>query len=69
MINPKILEIANQLQDVVQEQVGEANKALANMPDGKTKDKLKGLLKSAQSGNLKPEDAQREITKILSNAG
>lgn len=68
MIDKSIFELANQLQDKLQEQKNIASKALEDIPEGELKEKLKKLMKLAASGKLNPEDATREIEKILTYA-
>lgn len=68
MVNQKIFDIANQLQDVVKEQMGEAKKALQGLPEGETKKSLDSLLKQAATGKLSHDDAQKELSKIIKNA-
>lgn len=69
MVNEEIFKIANQLQDVVKQQMSEANKALSVLPNGDTKKRLENLIKRASTGKLSHADAQREIQKIIKDAG
>lgn len=68
MVNRKLFDIAAQLGDVVKEQMGEAQKALSKLPEGKTKEELTTLLRRSSSGKISHEDAQKEIQKIIKNA-
>lgn len=68
MVNKKLFDIAAQLGDVVKEQMGEAQKALSNLPEGDTKKNLATLLRKASSGKISHEEAQKEIQKILKDA-
>lgn len=68
MVNEKIFKIADQLRDVVQQQMAQAKTALGALPDGETKDKLQELLRRASSGKVSHVDAQKEVQKIINNA-
>ncbi len=68
MINPEVFEMANKLKKVVIDNKKAAEEALKGIPDGSTKDRLTSLMKSAASGKLKPEDAQRELQKVINDA-
>lgn len=68
MINPEIFEMANKLKKVVLDNKNAAEQALQIIPEGDTKRKLTELMKQAASGKLKPEDAQRELNKVIKNA-
>lgn len=68
MINKEIFELAEKLQNVVNEQMAAAKKALVNLPESKTKKSLEELLRKASSGNVSTQDAQRELEKIMKDA-
>ena len=68
MIDKKIIDIANSLQLVMNQHLEAARKAMLDVPEGETRLKLEELLKSASTGKLKPEDAQKELEKIIKNA-
>ena len=68
MVDKKIFEIVEQLKSVVNEQKAQAQKALLSLPEGETKDKLRGLLNEASTGRLSQQDAQKELEKIIKNA-
>ena len=68
MIDKEIFELADKLQDKLRQQKEIAAKAMEAIPEGELKEKLKSLMKKAASGKLKPEDANREISKILEYA-
>lgn len=69
MIDSEIFKIAGQLKDVVNKHKANAEKALLSLPEGKTKEDLKSLLRKASSGKVRQEDAQRELAKIIKNNG
>ena len=68
MIDNKLFEIAGQLKDVVSEHKANAQKAILSLPEGKTKEDLKSLLRKASTGKVSQKDAQREINKIITDA-
>ncbi len=68
MINKEIFEIADRLQNVVQQQMKHAKDAISKIPEGETKQSLEGLLRRASTGKVSYHDAQREIENILRNA-
>lgn len=68
MINKEIFGIADQLKNVVDQQMKLAKEAIANIPEGETKNNLQDLLKRASSGKVTHADAQREIQNIMKNA-
>lgn len=68
MINDKILKIADELKGELKAQQNTALKAIANIPEGKTKEDLKKLLAKAGSGEVAFEDIQKEVNKIIQNA-
>lgn len=65
MIDEEIFELADKLQQKLLEQNQIAKKAMEAIPEGETKDMLSDLMKKATAGTLKPEDAFREISKIV----
>lgn len=68
MINDRILKLADELKGELKAQQSLAFKAIADIPEGKTKDDLKKLLAKAGSGEVAFEDIQKEINKIVQNA-
>ena len=68
MINKEVFEMADKLKKTVLDNKLAAENALKNIPEGDTKKRLTELLKAASSGKLKPEDAQRELQKVINNA-
>lgn len=68
MVDQKIFKIADQLKNVLNEQMATAQKSLLSLPEGETKSKLKKLLSAAASGKLSQGAAQKELQKIMSNA-
>lgn len=67
MVNNEIFELADKLKNVASKQMEAANKALLNLPEGETKDKLKDLLRRASTGKVSVEKAQEEINKIVAD--
>ena len=68
MINREIFEMADKLKKTVLDNKRIAEESLNKLPDGPMKSKLDLLLKSATKGTLKPEDAKRELDKIIRDA-
>jgi flagellar hook-basal body complex protein FliE len=68
MISKDIFKMADQLKGLIREQQSIAKKSLEDLPDGDQKEKLKQLMKSASSGKMNVETAQREINKIIEDA-
>lgn len=68
MVNEEILKLGQQLKNVVDEQMKQAKNALSNLPEGQTKSELEALLKRAASGSVSPQQAQKEVQKIIDNA-
>lgn len=69
MIDQKILNIAGELKGVVSQYMDEANKNLAKLPEGETKQKLEALLKKARTGKMPFEKVQTELQNIVKDAG
>jgi hypothetical protein len=68
-VNKKLSDIANQLGEVVKEQMRDAKNALDKLPPGATKEALGDLLRKSSSGKISHEAAQKEIKKIIDNGG
>lgn len=68
MINPEILQMADKLKKTVLDNKVAAEDALKNIPEGAIKTRLTNLMKQATSGKLKPEDAHRELQKVIKDA-
>ena len=64
----KLKDITKNLTTLVAEGQANALKALGNLPEGETKQKLKGLLDMSAKGKVDFRDAQRELEKIIENA-
>lgn len=64
-MNDKIKALADHAKLVMNDGLVNAKKSLENLPEGDTRKKLEGLLRLATSGKLSPEDAQRELNKIV----
>jgi tRNA(Ile2) C34 agmatinyltransferase TiaS len=69
MINNKIFELADQLKDALAEQAKGARQSIEDLPEGPHKEQLGELLRKAKSGKVTVKEVQKEISKILANAG
>jgi hypothetical protein len=69
MVGNEMFEIAEKLKNVMETHKSKAKSALEDLPEGETKNKLNNLMSAAVKGDLKYEDAQRELQKIINNAG
>lgn len=69
MINKELFELADKLKNVAIEQQKLAKNALNDLPDGETKTALENLLKKASSGKADFQQVQKELNKIVKNAG
>lgn len=68
MINKNITKLADKLQKDLLHQKKVIADNIDAIPEGKTKASLQRLSKLALSGKLNPDDAKRELDKVLKDA-
>lgn len=69
MVNEKISNLVQELSSVASEGMATAKKALSGLPEGETKKDLEKLLQKASSGNANYSSVQKDLQKIIYNAG